>query len=106
MVLSDKAHQKNIVLLDVGAFHAQKTKEALTLLKKLPLQLDEKRKKQFSVGCIMPSGSTVESRGFRNIPFAHVLPVNSLNIVDLLRVKKLVLPLASLDAIERTYVKK
>lgn len=106
MVLSDKAQQKNIILLDTDAFHAQKTKEALALLKKLPLQFDAKRKKQFSVGCVLPAGSTVESRGFRNIPFAHVLPVNSLNIIDVLQAKKLVMPLASLDAIERTYVKK
>ncbi|MBI2645204.1 50S ribosomal protein L4 [Candidatus Uhrbacteria bacterium] len=106
MVLSDKARQQNIILIDTGAFHAQKTKEALALLKKLPLQLDEKRKKQHAIGCVTPAGSTVASRGFRNIPFAHLLPVNSLNIIDVLNMKKLVMPLASLDMIERTYAKK
>ncbi len=106
MVLSDKAQNKNIVLLDTDAFHAQKTKEALALLKKLPFGFSEKRKKQHSIGCVMPQGSTVVSRGFRNISFAHLLQANSLNVIDVLKVKKLMVPLASLDMIERTYAKK
>jgi len=105
MVLSDKAQQNNIILLDAPAFHAQKTKEALAFLKKLPLGLDEKRKKQPVIGCVTPAGNAEGNRGFKNIPFAHLLPVGSLNIIDVLKAKKLLVPLASLDVIERTYAK-
>jgi large subunit ribosomal protein L4 len=105
MVLSDKAQRNNIILLDTAAFDAQKTKSAFALLKKLPLGIDEKRKKQPSIGCVMPAGSSAESRGFRNIPFAHLLPVQSLNVIDVLKAKKLIVPLVSLDVIERAYAK-
>lgn len=92
MVLSDKVREQKMILLDALVLSAPKTKEAVRLLSRLPLATPRAR-----VGVVLPSHSSELSRSMRNIPNVQVLSVHSLNILDLLKCRTVVLPAKSID---------
>ncbi|MBI4250162.1 50S ribosomal protein L4 [Candidatus Uhrbacteria bacterium] len=100
MVLSERFSEGRVVLVDDFAVPTAKTKQAFGILKKLPLPDFEKGKK---VGIITAPHSTAVSRSLRNMPTVRLLPVSSLNVYDLLHVPTVVIPLASVDVIEKQY---
>lgn len=102
MVLSQKAREGRIVLIDDFALAKPKTREAFDVLNKLPLQQSGAKKKP-SVGVVSPLGATLLNRSLRNISNVHVLPVHSLNIASTLQMRYLVMPLHSLEALERRF---
>lgn len=95
MVLSDKAQNGALVLLEELALNASKTKEAVGLLSRLPLAAVRKTR----VGVVIPLRSPEVSRSMRNLPHVSIVSPHRLNIVELLTCKKLVVPLKSLDEI-------
>lgn len=95
MVLSDKAQNGALVLLEALAFDAPKTKEAIGLLARLPLASARKTR----IGVVVPLRLPEVSRSMRNLPHVRILSPHRLNIVELLTCKKLVVPLKSLDEI-------
>ncbi|MBI2484003.1 50S ribosomal protein L4 [Candidatus Uhrbacteria bacterium] len=103
MVLSQRFFEGRIVLVDEFAVPDAKTKHACEILKKLPLPDFSKGKK---VGIITAPHSTTVSRSLRNVPRVFLLPCSSLNVYDLLRVPTVVIPLASVDMIEKHYTGK
>lgn len=100
MVLSQRFSEGRVVLVDEIAVPSAKTKQAFAMLQKLPLPNFSKGKK---VGIITVPHSTTVSRSLRNVPTVRLLPVSSLNVYDLLHVPTVVIPLASVELIEKQY---
>jgi large subunit ribosomal protein L4 len=89
--LSAKARDANIVVLDKAEIAEPKTKALLASLAKLGLS-----------NALIIGGETLQDNfvlAARNIPNLDVLPVQGLNVYDILRREKLVLTKAALDAI-------
>lgn len=93
MALSDKAQNKNILILssiDVGK--TPKTKKALEFLK--GKKLDSSK-----VLIVLPEKDEVVIKSFRNLPNVKVLPVEGLNVYDILWSDKLVILKDALEGI-------
>jgi large subunit ribosomal protein L4 len=93
-MLSAKAQAGEIVVLD-KASSAGKTAELKTQFAKLEL-----------VNALIIDGAELEAgfaRAARNIPNIDVLPVQGINVYDILRRKKLVLTKAAVEALEARF---
>lgn len=101
MVLSQKVRDGRILFLDAFSVPSAKTKDASQILKRLPFGSDYG--KRLTVGIISPSGATGLNRSLRNICGVSIIPAHSLNISLLLQMKRLIMPLESLEYIEQTF---
>ena len=93
--LSAKAKDGDIILLDKATIKDGKTKGLLATFGKLGL-----------TNALIIDGAQVEesfSAAARNIPNIDVLPVQGINVYDILRRGKLVLTKAALDALEARF---
>jgi large subunit ribosomal protein L4 len=93
--LSAKAKDGGIIILDVATVKEAKTKELRTRFGKLGLE-----------NALIIDGAQVEENfatAARNIPNIDVLPVQGINVYDILRRQKLVLTKAALDALEARF---
>ncbi len=93
--LSAKAKDGAIVVVDNVALDEAKTKTLLSRFETLGL-----------ANALIIDGATVEQnfqRAARNIPNIDVLPVQGINVYDILRRHKLVLTKAALDALEARF---
>ena len=103
MVLSSKLSDKELVVFEAVSFGETKTKKAndfvSTVLDKV---LGAKRGKMLIV---LPSKNEELELSFRNIPKVKVAYANSLNVVDLLSFKYLILLKDSIEVIEKTFIK-
>ena len=95
MALSDRAGSGSLVLLDVLDAENAKTKEAASLLKRLPLAGNGTRAPR--IGVIISPKHRALRRSMRNIPRVEVLSPASLSVLDIVRCSKLLVPLASFD---------
>lgn len=102
MVLSQRVTDKALFLIDALSFEKPKTKEANGLLSNLPVPKEIKRK---TIALVSPKGASALVKSFRNIPDATIVPAHSLNVVDLLNARYVVMPLQSVDEIEKTFSK-
>ena len=94
MALSAKAQSGNLEILDsIDIGEKPKTKKALEILKSLGFQ-DTK------VLVVIPEKRDVVIKSFRNLPNAKVLPVEGLNVYDVLWADKLII---EKPAIEKIY---
>jgi len=93
MALSSKAQQKAISLVDqISIGDVPKTKKAVEFLRARGL---EGRK----VLLVLPEKEEVVYRSFRNLPYVKVLPVEGLNVYDILWADHLVITKPSLEKI-------
>ncbi len=93
MALSDKAQGKNIIIVDkIDIGDKPKTKKAIEFLKSKKIESQK-------VLIITPEKNELLYRSFRNLPNAKVLPVDGLNVYDILWSDKLVLIKDSLEGI-------
>ena len=93
--LSAKAKDGGIVVLDKAAVENAKTKALSEAFGKLEI-----------VNALIIDGAEVDAnfrRAVRNIPQVDVLPVQGINVYDILRRKTLVLTKAALDALEARF---
>jgi len=93
--LSAKAKDGGIVVLDKAAVSEAKTKALAAQFGKLGLS-----------NALIVDGATLDSNfttAARNIPNIDVLPVQGINVYDILRRKTLVLTKAALDALEARF---
>ncbi|MFN3813089.1 MAG: 50S ribosomal protein L4 [Aquificaceae bacterium] len=78
MALSSKAREGNIVLFDDPSFgDTPKTKKALDFLRGLGID-------KYKVAIVMPNKDEVVMKSFRNLQNVRVLPVEGLNVYDIL----------------------
>ena len=93
--LSAKAKAGEIVVLDKAAVEAGKTKALKSSFQKLAL-----------VNALIIDGAELEpgfARAARNLPNIDVLPVQGINVYDILRRRKLVLTKAAVEALEARF---
>lgn len=90
--LSAKAQSGDIVVLDEITMGQPKTKEMVTIVKRLA--------GDSSVLLLMPERNENVEKSARNIPDVKTLRATYLNIRDLLGFDKIILPLASLEVID------
>ena len=93
--LSSKAKDGGIIVLDKAAMTEAKTKALAAQFGKLGLS-----------NALIVDGATLDanfSTAARNIPNIDVLPVQGINVYDILRRKTLVLTKAALDALEARF---
>ncbi|MDX9893128.1 MAG: 50S ribosomal protein L4 [Patescibacteria group bacterium] len=121
MTLSDKAHNQKIVLIDELSLTEAKTKKFLEILQNLNLRPTKKsvkkdktetgEKKQLTkknnagVLVVLPKKDEALVRSIRNLEKVDSIMANSLNVIDVLKKQYLLLPLASITEIEKTFVK-
>ena len=93
--LSAKAKDGNIVVIDVLSVKDAKTKALAAQFGKLEL-----------ANALFIGGDTIEEnfgRAARNIPNVDVLPIQGINVYDILRRQKLVLTKAAVEALEARF---
>lgn len=127
MGLSDKAVNEKVILLDALVIDEARTKKFYEILQNLKLRSakvkasakktgakeDKKEDKKESAGSgkedrvlvVIPKNDEKLIRAVRNISKAETIAADSLNIVDILKAKYLVVPVASIEVIEKTFVK-
>lgn len=96
MVLSDKACSGSLVIIDTLELQNAKTKDAVAVLSRLPLT-GAQGQKRGRVGVVIPRNTPHLSRSMRNVPKTTLLSPSRLNVVDLLKCRKLVIPIKSMD---------
>jgi large subunit ribosomal protein L4 len=93
--LSSKAKDGNILVVDTFAVKEAKTKALAAQFEKLEL-----------ANALFIGGDTIEEnfgRAARNIPNIDVLPIQGINVYDILRRQKLVLTKAAVEALEARF---
>jgi len=97
MALSSKAHSEELLVLDKLNLKEIKTKQAAEILKMLPIK---------GKALIAQSEkSEIIKKAFQNIPKTQTILANSLNVVDLLENKNLIITEKSLEVIKNTFIK-
>lgn len=106
MVLSGKARDKELMVLDNLKFEQLKTKQAVVAFNAISAKLDNyksAKKKRDSILLVTPGSDKNLIRVTGNLPFANVLSADSLNVKDLLEKKYLILLKDALPVIEKTF---
>ena len=99
MVLSDKAVNNNLTVIESLGIKEFKTKTIDNLLKKIEGKKDEKR----SVLIINDKKDEKTKYSFRNLTGVKYININNLNIVDLLAKRDTILSKDSIKIIEKLY---
>ena len=95
MVLTSKVKDNELILLDKLEMKEPKTKIMAEVL--------EKFKSQKSVLIVIPKSDVNIIRAARNIPYTKTIRADSLNVLDLLSFKYLLMPKEAIKVIEKTY---
>lgn len=95
MVLTSKVKDNELILLDKLELKEPKTKLMTNVL--------EKVKSSKSVLIVIPKSDANIIRAARNIPHIKTLLADSLNVIDLLSFKYLLMPEDAIKVIEKTY---
>ena len=98
MVLSGKAKNNFLVLLDKLKIEKPKTKQISEILNKLP-------SKQKSTLIVLPEVNRNLILAARNLPKVETIETRNLNTLDLLSFKYLIMPKDSIKVIKETFIK-
>ena len=103
MVLSGKARDNEIVILNDLKIEEPKTKLMANIVKSLKLKV----KSDLDKGVLIAMQAKDEKiiRAARNIPKIDTIGASSLNVVDLLAKKYLLMPKAAMEVLKKTYLK-
>ena len=103
MVLSGKFNDDEIIFLDELKLQQPKTKEAFEIIAKLNKSL----KKELNKGTliIMPKKDENISRAVKNLKKISIISATSLNVIDLLEKRYLLIPRESVEIVKQTYGK-
>ncbi len=99
MVLSEKAKNNLLIVLDELKTNNPKTKEVAKILKKLP-------SKDKSLLIVLPEYDKNVFLAARNIKKTSISEARNLNVLDLMSSKYLLMPKESVKTIEKTFLKK
>lgn len=94
-VLSDKAANDQIIVLDEISLEEPRTRVIVDLLAQLPVERN--------VLFMLPERDEILLRSVRNIPTAKVQHVSSINVVELLKHEYLIVPFATLRVLEQMF---
>lgn len=94
--LSEKARDKEMILLEDLPQEYSKTKAFHSLLRKLPVQ-------EKTLLVAYPEKAKFLARAVRNISFARPVPVKSLNALDLLSAKFFLTTKTGIEELEKTF---
>ena len=106
MALSSKFKDRELLVLDALNFEVPKTKIAASTLKTLSSKLDgysENKKKKDRIVLVTPNQDKNILRALNNLPFAELMPANSLNVRDVLAPKYMILLKDAVPVIEKTF---
>ena len=95
MALSAKFNDQELVVVDNIKLSDAKTKQMAIILKKLPID--------GRILMVLPKTDKAMVRSARNIEGVSLISANSLNIVDILSAKYLLLFKDAIDVVEKTY---
>ncbi len=106
-VLSQKARDHEILLLDDLKLSEPKTKKAATLIKQLrAVKGFERLGTKGSRALVLEAQkNTILERAMRNLPYLEVMEARQINPLELLNRKYLVVPKESVEAIGKTFIK-
>ena len=104
MVLSAKAQENVVIVLDNLKLDVPKTKLMAGILKDLRKNIENLKKGKILMA--LPEKSEILVRVTRNIPGIQTIEARNLNVLDLLSYKSLVMPKESIKAIKETFLKK
>jgi len=93
--LSLKAKENTIIAVEEFKTTVIKTKEAITLIAKLPIAR--------TALLVIPDNNESVKRAFRNIPFIRVIQAPYLNIRDLLTYEMVIFAKSSLEVVEKLW---
>jgi large subunit ribosomal protein L4 len=93
--LTAKAVEQRLIVVDELRVSAPKTKEMVTILEQLAIPS--------SALILLAEHDEDLEKAARNLPLIKTLPVQALNLADLLKYDYLVVPKAALSAIEETF---
>jgi large subunit ribosomal protein L4 len=103
MVLSTKAKENLLILLDSLKIEKAKTKLMAELIKNLKLKIENF--KEGSILIVIPQKNETIFRAGRNIPDVGIVEARNLNALDLLSFKYLLLPKETIKVIKETFLK-
>lgn len=113
MALSEKAREHHINLVESLQFENKKTKSAHEILlkmgcikqknKKTRNQENKTSKKQYPTLIVLPKLGQEYIRFFKNLPKVTTIASNSLNVIDILRHRNLVMPKEALREVTDMY---
>ncbi len=105
MALSGKAADRQLVVFDNLTVEKPKTKLVDQVLKNLAEKLDTQtlKRKKNSLVLVTPDTDKNIERSARNLPYAKVLSAKSLNVLDILNYKYLLLMRGSIPIIQEHY---
>lgn len=113
MVLTDKANNEALIILDKIEFKNAKTKEAETVIKNiekvvLNVKTIDKNSKKVKRSVLIINSTKDENvkRAFNNIKDVELLNINNINVVDLLKYRNLIATKDAVEKIEKIYGKK
>ncbi|PIR94958.1 50S ribosomal protein L4 [Candidatus Falkowbacteria bacterium CG10_big_fil_rev_8_21_14_0_10_37_6] len=113
MVLTDKANNEALIILDKIEFKNAKTKEAETVIKNiekvvLNVKTTDKDSKKVKRSVLIINSAKDENvkRAFNNIKDVELLNINNINVVDLLKYRNLIATKDAVEKIEKIYGKK
>ena len=103
MVLSGKARDNELILLNDLKLEQPKTKLMANIVKSLQLKV----KSDLGKGALiaLPSNDKNIVRATRNIPKFETIGANSLNVADLLKYRYLIMPKGAVEVIEKTFLR-
>lgn len=102
MVLSSKLKDQELILLDKINLTEAKTKSMIVILDNLKNKVKEDLKK--SVLIVLPGTDLKISRAINNLPKIKTILANSLNVLDILNHKYLIMLKGSIEIIKKTYL--
>jgi len=103
MSLSDKAKDKQFIVIDQIALENPKTREFVKVLADLKLKIENFGNKQM---LIVPKKDDKLSRATSNLKSVNTVLASSLNLVDVITANSIIVLKDSLPVIEKTYLKK
>jgi len=103
MVLSSKVRDKEMVLLDKLEIAEAKTKQMIEVINNLKTKL----KKDLAKGALIVLSVSDQKiiRAIKNIPKIKTIRADSLNVVDVLSCRYLLMPQEAIEVIKKTYLK-
>lgn len=109
MALSSKVRDGELILLDKLEIAEAKTKKIIEILNKLKSQIlklkTTTQKPKLSFLIVLPKSDLNVIRAAKNIPQVATIGADSLNVVDVLRYKYLLIPQEAIKMIQKTYLK-